>query len=73
MEETNNTKLIHITDLIGEDKFYMCIDNGVEIQQQEINRLEYHDLKKAENDHYQTSLKRVMEKYRGMDKERRNA
>ena len=57
------TKLIHITDLSGKDKYYFCFENGNEITQQEINRIEYFELKSAEEKHFNESVNRLKNKY----------
>ena len=72
MEQTK-TKLIHFTDLSQKDNYYLLIDDGIEIRQQEINYHEYIELKNAENGHYKTELTRLKEKYRLIEEERTGA
>lgn len=68
--KTMNSKLIHFTDLSGNDRYMLAIDNGTEIRQQEINRHEYEELKAAETIHYRNEIVRLKEKYRLFEKER---
>lgn len=66
-----NSKLIHITDLSGRDRFYFCFENGIEIVQQEINQLEYSELKSAEQSHFQNTIKELKHKYRILEQEQK--
>jgi len=57
------TKIIHLIDLDGKDRFYFCIETDGEVVQQEINHLEYHELKQAEDRHFKESVNRIKTKY----------
>jgi glutaredoxin-related protein len=72
MEKTN-TKLVHFTDLDQKDRYYLIIDNGAEVRQQEINHIEFKELKHAEESHYIVELVKLKDKYRLFDKEREEA
>lgn len=72
MTETN-CKLIHFSDLSGKEMYYMIIDDGKEIRQQEINAHEYNQLKSAEESHYLNQITDLKEKYRIIDEERTGA
>lgn len=52
------TKLLQITDLTGKDRYYLCLINGTEIIQKEIQRYEYIELKEIENKHYKQNYGR---------------
>lgn len=71
--EQAKTKLIHFTDLKGKDLYYLLIDDGSEIRQQEINSHEYFELKSAEIGHYRNEMLRLKEKYRLINEERTGA
>jgi hypothetical protein len=57
------TKLVHFTDLNGKNRYFLNIKSGNMIRQQEINSIEYHDLKSAEEKHYLESINRFKIKY----------
>lgn len=57
------TKLVHFTDLDGKNRYFLNIKAGNFIRQQEINSIEYHDLKSAEEMHYIESINRFKAKY----------
>lgn len=57
------TKIIHLIDLDGKDRYYFCIEKDNQVVQQEINHLEYHALKQAEDRHFQESVNRIKKKY----------
>lgn len=57
------TKLVHFTDLDGKNRYFLNIKSGNMIRQQEINFIEYHDLKSAEEKHYVESINRYKQKY----------
>jgi hypothetical protein len=65
-----NSKLIHFTNLSGEDMYFLVIKTDSGIRQQEINHHEFMELKRAENDHYNTEIIKLKEKYRLIDEER---
>lgn len=65
-----NSKLIHFTNLSGQDMYFLMIKTDSGIRQQEINYHEYMELKKAEIGHYQTEIVKLKEKYRLIDEER---
>lgn len=58
------TKLTHIVDLTGKDRYYLCFIRDKEIVQQEINRYEYIELKEAEDKHYNESINNLKTKYK---------
>lgn len=63
-------KLVHFTDLNGKDKYYLLINNGIELRQQEINAHEYLELKSAEKSHYEVEIKKLKHKYELLNKEK---
>jgi hypothetical protein len=65
-----DSKLVHYTDLSGKDKYFLMINDGGTIRQQEINFHEYMDLKKAETINYEVGITKLREKYRLMNEER---
>ena len=61
--KATRTKLVHFTDLDGKDRYFLNVKLGNMIRQHEINRMEYLDLKSAEDLHYIESINRLKEKY----------
>lgn len=66
------TKLIHITDLSGKDKYYFCFEFANSVVQQEINRFEYELLKDAEEAHYTNEVTKLKHKYKMLEQEQQN-
>lgn len=66
------SKLIQVTDLSGRDKFYFCFESGNEVIQQEINHLEYQQLRSAEENHFANEIANLKHKYRILEQEQQN-